>query len=171
MYTAEAASGEGNHKVVIQAIREGTRVIALILKMTSASDYCSDSLIDHGQSLAGIGGLDMPPAYSSHEPQSSNQALGTGNRLSKKWKKSGKIPEKKTFQEDNSEGNKNDSLLKKFSANFSPGTRKGELETLCVSNWLDDLASGRLDIDTLNAIGAGRPQPELLEVFKAEISL
>jgi hypothetical protein len=36
--------------------------------------------------------------------------------------------------------------------------------------WLDGLAAGRLDIDTLNAIGAGRPQPELLEVFKADIS-
>ena len=38
MQTAEAASADGNHKVVIQAVREVTRIVALILKMAAPPD-------------------------------------------------------------------------------------------------------------------------------------
>ncbi len=38
LITAESASAEGNHKVVIQAAREVTRIVTLINKMTTASD-------------------------------------------------------------------------------------------------------------------------------------
>jgi hypothetical protein len=38
LITAESASAEGNHKVVIQAAREVTRIVTLINKMTAASN-------------------------------------------------------------------------------------------------------------------------------------
>jgi hypothetical protein len=38
MHTAEAASAEGNHKIVLQAVREVTRIITLITKMTRNPD-------------------------------------------------------------------------------------------------------------------------------------
>ena len=38
LITAESASAEGNHKVVIQAAREVTRIVTLINKMTLSSD-------------------------------------------------------------------------------------------------------------------------------------
>jgi hypothetical protein len=38
LITAESASAEGNHKVVIQAAREVTRIVTLINKMTATSD-------------------------------------------------------------------------------------------------------------------------------------
>jgi hypothetical protein len=38
MQTADAASAEKNHKLVLQAVREVTRLVTLINKITSASD-------------------------------------------------------------------------------------------------------------------------------------
>jgi hypothetical protein len=38
LITAESASAEGNHKMVIQAAREVTRIVTLINKMTATSD-------------------------------------------------------------------------------------------------------------------------------------
>jgi hypothetical protein len=38
MHTAEAASAEGNHKIVLQAVREVTRIITLMTKITRNPD-------------------------------------------------------------------------------------------------------------------------------------
>jgi tRNA U34 5-carboxymethylaminomethyl modifying GTPase MnmE/TrmE len=38
MQTAEAASTEGNHKIVLQAVREVTRIITLMTKMDCTSE-------------------------------------------------------------------------------------------------------------------------------------
>jgi hypothetical protein len=38
LHTAEAASVEGNHKIVLQAVREVTRIITLMNKMTCRTD-------------------------------------------------------------------------------------------------------------------------------------
>ncbi len=38
MHTAEAASTEGNHKVVLQAVREVTRIITLMTKLSQNTD-------------------------------------------------------------------------------------------------------------------------------------
>ncbi len=37
MHTAEAASADGNHKVVLQAVREVTRIVTLITKIENSS--------------------------------------------------------------------------------------------------------------------------------------
>ncbi len=37
MQTAEAASAEGNHKIVLQAVREVTRIVTLITKLENSS--------------------------------------------------------------------------------------------------------------------------------------
>jgi hypothetical protein len=36
--TAETAGAEGNHRLVLQAIREGARIVTLLLKLTSSPD-------------------------------------------------------------------------------------------------------------------------------------
>jgi hypothetical protein len=41
MQTAEAASAEGNHKIVLQAVREVTRIITLMTKLAGAPDQAA----------------------------------------------------------------------------------------------------------------------------------
>ena len=62
MQTAEAASAEGNQKVVIQAVREVTRIVALILKMDAPPDQGAR----RGSARPGVDrGLDPYPANSA----------------------------------------------------------------------------------------------------------
>ena len=37
MHTAEAASADGNHKIVLQAVREVTRIVTLMTKIEKSS--------------------------------------------------------------------------------------------------------------------------------------
>ncbi len=54
MHTAEAASAEGNHRIVLQAIREGARIITLLLKLTSSSDQQQGRLPQAPTELLGL---------------------------------------------------------------------------------------------------------------------
>jgi hypothetical protein len=88
------------------------------------------------------------------QPQTSNHPV--------KWEKGRKLAGKKTSLKRINELNHKDSLSKKPASHIP-----GELET---SPLLDALAAGRLDLDTLNAIGAGRGLPEPLPIFAEAFS-
>jgi hypothetical protein len=147
MQTAETASTEGNHRVVIQAIREGSRLITLILKMTSPGT--PSNALDKDLMQA-FGGLAFPAAAN----------------LENKWEKSGKLPKKTTPNYENIKKNHKDKQLEKIFFKDAPGA----LNSLNTPNpalkpgaWLAALDSGQLDIHTLNCIGAGREIPAPLK--------
>jgi hypothetical protein len=122
--TAEAASADGNHKVVIQAIREVTRIITLITKIAATSD----------------------------------QAKSCPGPSPKKPKESDKFGNPKLLQ---SEGRGRD-----MTPGPSQTTRNRKLpigvdKQPLAGNWLKALDEGRLDIETLHAIGSGRKLPKL----------
>jgi hypothetical protein len=99
MHTADAASADGNHKVVIQAIREVTRIVTLMIKidvtskpemgampLNSAAGTGLDSLRDPKPAMtldAGIGILpENPGPYlktKNRKPKTRNQQLETRN--------------------------------------------------------------------------------------------
>lgn len=172
MQTAEAASAEGNHKVVIQAIREGTRVITLILKMTSAPESASDSFTDPGQSLRGVGGPAVPMADANSDLKTASRKPEKENCLARKWEKSGKLPGKIPCQAGNNKENQQDLQHQKNGGKhppvLGPDTSSDHGPAVTSGNWLEDLAAGRLDFDILHALGAGRPLPGLLDDFKTE---
>jgi hypothetical protein len=71
----------------------------------------------------------------------------------KRWEKSGKLPGKTTLDGNKTKQNHKDRSLSKI----FPKDPKTVIE---------ELAGGRLDIATLNAIGAGRSLPEPLAIFQ-----
>ncbi len=151
MQTAKTASAEGNHKVVIQAIREGTRAITLILKMAQTPEPIPASLIDPG--LGGTGDT----------VDGKRTAPG---KLTKKWEKNGKLPGKTPFCGKINKENRTVNWDEKNGGKKSPQWRlddlSGQSPVVGSGNWIEDLDAGRLSIDFLNVIGAGRPLPELL---------
>lgn len=109
MQTAETANGEGNHKVVLQAIREGTRLITLILKMTRPSDQGRASKSKSAPSL-----VSLPNDILKNR----NTQLPT---FFPKGAKSGKLPGKTPLPEKNNSVNQEDKLLAKNPASGTPG--------------------------------------------------
>jgi hypothetical protein len=81
MQTAQTASAEGDHRLVLQAVREGTRIIALITKMTSSQT--SGPPLETRSALM--------PARAPHAGNS-KRAVPAG-----KWEKSGKNAAKIPF--------------------------------------------------------------------------
>ena len=53
MHTAEAASAEGNHKIVLQGVREVTRIVTLITKLANPTANKAGTAPDLSKSLAG----------------------------------------------------------------------------------------------------------------------
>ena len=205
---AQAAEAEGNFKVVLQAVRQGTSLLNIINKqdcqfddrmvyaiLTSSQWAAQSSLLPDDpdimamcrESLAGT--FAAPCSESSASPLAStpieeldpdlvqallppldrptlateNRKPKTENRPFKQWEKSGKSAGKSAGK---SVGKKNknkeyqkDRKNEKISQNYTPCT--------CVDNCFDDLADARLELATLNAIGAGRPLPEIFPEFLA----
>jgi hypothetical protein len=87
------------------------------------------------------------------QPQPENRKLKTKNRHQKGWEKSGNLPGKTTLVNNNTKKHQIDTLLRKNS-------------TQNAKTVIEELAGGRLDIATLNAIGAGRSFPEPLAIFQ-----
>ncbi len=101
MQTAEAASAEKNHRLVLQAIREVTRLVTLIDKIT-----CSPNQKPESKGKPPVG----PAPKAELDPQTS------------KWEKSGKSAEKigalERFFKDNMP-------VKRCEKNIAPGGRTG----------------------------------------------
>ncbi len=194
MQTAQAAQAEGNFKVVLKAIAQGTRLITIILKqdlhlddksvygiLTSPHWAAQDSLLPHDpkimamsrESLTGAlsapcpEGAALPPApdpladlnlITENLLNLAQQAAlpQTENRAGKQREKSGKLPGKTSLGGKFIKENQSNSLQEKFSEKSAQSCQAGA--------WLEDLATGRLDFDYLNAIGAGRNLPDPLGV-------
>jgi hypothetical protein len=102
------------------------------------------------------------PATENRKPETANCLV----KREKGGKKAGKASSVKDKYEENQSTTK---ISKNFAT--SPGSFLGTLNSeLETPNWVQDLDAGRFDISILNAIGAGRPLPELLDVFQAEIA-
>ncbi len=197
MQTAEAARAEGNSKVVLQAILQGTRIIGIILKqdfqldqevvyqilaspqwvaqasllpqdpqvlaasrqaLTRAlSSPCPDTAAAP-PSPAPLGDLDLdalqaifPTLVQSPDTQAKtgNQKPENENRPFKQREKSGKLPGKTPLAKENIKEDQKDMLPENNSGKDANST----------CSWHEELAAGRLDIETLHAIGAGRSLP------------
>jgi hypothetical protein len=106
----------------------------------------------------------LQPAASANQtrkPKTENRKLSSGG---------GKLPGKTPWQRNKNKEYQKDVRLEKNSGKIpsAPGPQVGGNGALPLptSSWLQDLDAGRLDIDTLNAIGAGRPLPDPLAVFQ-----
>jgi hypothetical protein len=192
MQTAQDAQTEGNSRILLQAIRQGTRLITIILKqdfqlddrivfeMLSSPEWATqDSLLPHNPQVliagrraltrtlsspcsaidsaspedvdleslqAMFSNLVQPPVT---QPNRANRQAAKINRRLKKRQKGGKLPGKTAPQQDIHEDNQIVISYQKNPAKNSFFPTKGGL--------LEELAAGRLDIETLHAIGAGRP--------------
>ena len=104
MQTAEAASAEGNHKIVLQAVREVTRIVTLITKLGNPSAQKAVTAPDLSKTLAGSAPdsdiaaltnglvqdvLKFFPDLSS-DPKTDNLKLGTQNQRFWNREKGGK---------------------------------------------------------------------------------
>jgi len=92
MQTAEAASIEGNHKIVLQAAREVTRIITLMTKLNPAPE--SEDEAPALTSPTFTAQFESPhPASAPHRPVSSVGQSGkpkkAGGRTKKDWEISG----------------------------------------------------------------------------------
>jgi hypothetical protein len=174
MHTAQTASAEGDHRLVLQAIREGTRIIALINKMTGELT---------SQSTSAPRSTTLPnQAFRAGGPKN---AAPTGKR-EKSGKTAGKIPFLGNiltlFQDD---GHTKKSAGKTSQAgpqNASPPVPKpasgppvdadsGDPDLLFEEDELYDFCvnaftTGKLDVEALMAIGTGKPTPPDQEVAK-----
>ena len=83
----------------------------------------------------------------------------TANRLFQQREKSGKLPGKTGGKKIKSKENQKHMFNEKIFGKNADCT--------CTNDWQGDLAAGRLDIATLNAIGAGRPLPNIFPEFLA----
>jgi hypothetical protein len=206
MQTAQAAQAEGNFKLVLQAIAQGTRLIKIILKqdfpldsrlvyeiLVSPQWATQAGLLPNDPQILAAGRQALAETLSSHCPDSApaptspdplqdlesftetllnlaqqvaplttaSQNLETENHLFRKREKSGKLPGKTSLRKDNNVLNQQDNLINKIAGKNSSSSQPGA--------WLQELDAGRLDIETLNAIGAGRPVPATLDIFKPGI--
>lgn len=111
MHTAETASAEGNHKIVLQAVREVTRIVTLMTKLDGASGQApapvktkkpvqpaQDSDIAELNSLV----QDMLKIFPdlADTPTTAGQKLPIANQFLKSGKKAENYREK-TFAEQN----------------------------------------------------------------------
>lgn len=156
METAEAASAQGNHKVVLQAIREGTRIVTLIFKMTSTprTKNCRavPALLPDAMLAALLPEALLPP--------------GKGSQARER-EKSGKLPGKTPRPEKSAELHQTDGHGKNISGGNAASCRLSTEGTVDFSgplpgNWVQELDAGRLDVNVLHAMGAGRPFPDKL---------
>ena len=127
MQTAETASAESDHKVVLQAINGVIRIITLMLKMADTSDReigsprmafiprtGLDRALDPQPAMTGAGGVGSLLVNSSPKKPTENQKPKTANPLLNKWEKSGKLPGKKSlFLEVINQENQEDMLFDK----------------------------------------------------------
>jgi len=215
MQTAQAAQADGNGKVVLRAISQGTRLVNIILKndfplddnlvfevlaspqwATQASLLPNDPQIltagrqaltgelsspcpdseDADQSPASLEDLDALQALISTLAQPPAAPTKTANRLANKREKSGKLPGKTPCDEKITMKYQGDMLQENNTGKITqacrpevggPGILPGQTSS---GSLLESLAAGRLDFNTLNAIGAGRRLPEPLAVFKDALS-
>jgi hypothetical protein len=174
MQTAQTASAEGNHRLVLQAIREGTRIIALITKMTSC--------LTSGKALETRSAL-IPTR--AHHSGNSKGAAPTG-----KWEKSGKNAAKipllgnilALFQHDSKSKKSSGKNSQPGSKNVNPAPSKAasslsldagpdDLDSLLQEKELYDFCvkafnSDTLDMEALMAISTGKTCSEHGEVAK-----
>jgi hypothetical protein len=107
MHTAAAASAEGNHKIVLQAAREVTRIITLMTKMTGAPHQARgtgqkaspppdglDDLLSDLSALTQELGRGFPVANSVPDLDPGNSLPKTGHQHFQKREKGGKLPGK-----------------------------------------------------------------------------
>jgi hypothetical protein len=107
MHTAAAASTEGNHKIVLQAVREATRIITLMTKMTSASNQDRSSgqkaplpkgelygLLNDLSTLTQEIGMSFPTENSCPDLGTGGCLPKTGDQLFPTREKGGKVPGK-----------------------------------------------------------------------------
>ncbi len=93
MHTAETASAEGNHRIVIQAIREGARLITLLFKLTSPQDQKQgrrpltstarpglDSLLNAAPAIPGDRSACLPPGNSPPDRQTKHPKTVPGSQ-------------------------------------------------------------------------------------------
>jgi hypothetical protein len=113
MHTAAAASTEGNHKIVLQAVREATRIITLMTKMTGVTNQDKGSRQKSSTQIDGLDGLlndlsalteeigrSFPIADSGQDLDAGNCPPLTGNPPCQQRAESGKIPGKSSYLED-----------------------------------------------------------------------
>jgi hypothetical protein len=111
MHTAAAASTEGNHKIVLQAVREATRIITLMTKMTAAPSPekrsgpkvsprveaqadALEGLLGDLSALTEEIGRSFPIENSGPDLGTSDCLPKTGDQLFPKREKGGKVPGK-----------------------------------------------------------------------------
>jgi hypothetical protein len=188
MQTAKAAQAEGNVKIVLQAVSQVTRLINIILKqdlhlddrviyaiLASPEWSTQAGLLPEDPRIMAMSRQYLAEALSSPCPETtaaspspvSQESLNQLKTLfpnlaspttstpkpGKGWEKSGKLPGKTTLDGNKTKQNHKDRSLSKI----FPKDPKTVVE---------ELAGGRLDIATLNAIGAGRSFPEPLAIFQ-----
>lgn len=112
--SAETASAEGNHKVVIQAAREVTRIVTLITKMTDpqAKSTPKSNLIPltgpAGPVSSGGRQSNAPPACKNQKTPSLPGKAGSGHQAAKSNRAPGKqaaafaLPDLKSLLQDSS---------------------------------------------------------------------
>ncbi len=189
MQTAKAAQAEGNGKIVLQAVSQGTRLIKIILKqdlhlddrviyaiLASPGWSTQAALLPDDPRIMAMGRQSLAETLSSPCPETtaaspspvSQERPGSAPshvpkpglcqprpppNLGRCGKKAGNYREKPPLMARKTKQNHKDKSLPKI----SPKDAKTVVE---------ELAGGRLDIATLNAIGAGRSFPEPLAIFQ-----
>ena len=188
MQTAKAAQAEGDGKIVLQAASQVTRLIKIILKqdlhlddrviyaiLASPEWSTQAGLLPEDPRIMAMSRQHLAEALSSPCPETtaaspspvSQENLDCIQQLfpdlassttstpkpGKVWEKSGKLPGKTTLDGKKTKQYHKDMPLPKISPK--------DVKTV-----VEELAGGRLDIATLNAIGAGRRFPEPLAIFQ-----
>jgi hypothetical protein len=161
MHTAQTASVEADHRLVLQAIREGTRIIALINKMTSEST---------SKSMAKP--KSAPPSTRACHSGNPNGAAQTGKR-EKSGKTAGKIPLLSNiftlFQDDN-QSKKNAGKNSQFDPQTKAGP-SGPDNLMPQISWFAPHAkayvSGLMDLDTMLELGKNIPLADLDAALEA----
>ena len=161
MHTAQTASAEADHRLVLQAIREGTRIIALINKMTSEST--SKSMAEPKSA---------PPPNRACHSGNPNSATQAGKR-EKSGKTAGKIPLLSnvfTLFQDDSQSKKTAGKNSQSGPQTKAGSR-GPDNPMSSISWFAPHAkayvSGLMDLDTMLEIGKDIPIADLEAALEA----